>query len=212
MPNSQNSNEIDEHIVALVKKAKPKSVRELVSQVRQRYPISEKEVLARITYLQEQQKVTLVAPDIGALPNLNNGPYSGASFWYWATNAAIAATIFVVLTIPESLYPMVYLRYFLGSVFILWLPGYALVKALFPTELPVKTTDKTLDSIERAALSIGLSLALVPMVGLVLNYTPWGITIVSVTLSLAASTASLATIAVVREYQAERNRRSSYPS
>ena len=112
--------------------------------------------------------------------------------------------MFVVFTVPEGLYPMVYLRYFLGSGFILWLPGYSLVKALFPTELPVKTTDKTLESIERAVLSIGLSLALVPMVGLVLNYTPWGITLEPVTLSLAALTASVATIAVIREYQARR--------
>ena len=211
MPNNQSSNEIAEYIIELLKNSKPKNVRELVSQVRQKYPISETEVLARIAYLQEQQKMALVTPGFESLPNMKQ-QYPASSFWYWATIATIATTVFVIFTFPEGLYPMVYLRYLLGSFFILWLPGYALVKALFPKELPVKTTDANVDSVERAALSIGLSLALVSMVGLVLNYTPWGITLVPVTLSLAALTTSVSTIAVVREYQAERNNPSTHPS
>jgi uncharacterized membrane protein len=71
----------------------------------------------------------------------------------------------VVFTVPEDAYPIVYLRYILGSIFILWLPGYTFIKALFP--------EKELDSIERIALSIGMSIALVPIIGLLLNYTPF---------------------------------------
>ena len=50
---------------------------------------------------------------------------------------------------------------------VLFLPGFTLIKTLFPT--------REIDNIERTALSIGMSLALVPLVGLLLNYTPWGI-------------------------------------
>jgi len=35
-------------------------------------------------------------------------------------------------------------------------------------------TVEGIDGIERVALSFGLSIAIVPLIGLVLNFTPWG--------------------------------------
>jgi len=55
--------------------------------------------------------------------------------------------------------------------FILFIPGYILVFALFPA----KKTDRGIDTLERLVLSFGLSIAVVPLIGLALNYTPWGI-------------------------------------
>ena len=56
----------------------------------------------------------------------------------------------------------------LGLVFVLFLPGYVLVAALYPRK-------DDLDLVERVALSLGLSIAVVPLIGLGLNYSPWGI-------------------------------------
>jgi len=44
-----------------------------------------------------------------------------------------------------------------------------------------------------------MSLALVPIAGLLLNYTPWGIRATPVTLSLLALTVAFATAALLRE-------------
>ena len=60
-----------------------------------------------------------------------------------------------------------------------------------------------MDNIERVALSLGMSLALVPIVGLILNYTPWGIRLTPIPLSLLALTIIFATAALLREYQAK---------
>ena len=57
-----------------------------------------------------------------------------------------------------------------------------------------------MESLERVALSIGLSLALVPLVGLLLNYTPWGITLTPIMISLAFLSEGLAFAALVRKY------------
>jgi len=62
---------------------------------------------------------------------------------------------------------------------------------------------KGLDNIERTALSTGMSLALVPITGLLLNYTPWGIRLTPVTISLLALTITFATAAIIREHQAK---------
>ena len=65
----------------------------------------------------------------------------------------------------------------LGLIFALFLPGYALMAAVFP-----KRHD--LDTVRRLALSFGFSIVVVPLVGVFLNYTPWGIGIYSVLISL----------------------------
>lgn len=65
------------------------------------------------------------------------------------------------------------------------------------------TTEKYLDTIERVALSLGMSIALVPIIGLLLNYTPWGIRLTPIVLSLLALTIVFATAAIIRENQAK---------
>jgi len=65
----------------------------------------------------------------------------------------------------------------LGLVFALFSPGYSLVAAIFP-----KRDD--LDIVRRLALGFGLSIAVVPLVGVVLNFTPWGIGLYPVLIAL----------------------------
>ena len=79
----------------------------------------------------------------------------------------------------------------LGLLMVLFLPGYALIAALFPRK-------DDLDGIERVALSFGLSIAVVPLIGLGLNYTPWGIRLVPVVISLCLFTVIMAIIAYKR--------------
>jgi uncharacterized membrane protein len=52
-------------------------------------------------------------------------------------------------------------------------------------------------------MSIGMSLALTPIIGLILNYTPWGIRLTLITLSLLAMTIIFATAAILRQNQQE---------
>jgi len=158
------------------------------------------QILNAILILQDEEKLRLAVTR-----SLQSGIFGYLKTirvsWYWITLATTLAAVLSIFLIPESAYPVVIIRYVLGAIFILWLPGYTFMKALFPTKLPVKTADKNLDAIERIALSFGMSLALVPIIGLLLNYTPWGIRLTPITLSLTALTLIFATAAVVRENQ-----------
>ena len=60
---------------------------------------------------------------------------------------------------------------------------------------------KQAEKIERVALNIGISLTLTLIIGLFLNYTPWGIQLVPIVFSLLIVTLIFATVAEVREYQ-----------
>ena len=85
----------------------------------------------------------------------------------------------IVLVAIIILFPSNILRIILGLPFLLFFPGYTLVAALF-------TKKEGMGSIERVALSFGLSIAVVPLIGFILNYTPWGIRTEPVLYSVAS--------------------------
>lgn len=115
--------------------------------------------------------------------------------WLWTVVALTAAAAAMALYAESP--PLLYVRYVIGALFVLFLPGYVIVEALYPR--PGELTP-----LERLALSIGISLAVVPLVGLLLNYTPFGIRLVPVVLSLATLTAATAAYAAYRKYRSER--------
>lgn len=98
-----------------------------------------------------------------------------------------AAVLFIyVPVLNQSL-----LRVVFALPMILFIPGYVLIAALFPGK-------EELDGIERLALSFGLSIAVVPLIGLVLNYTPWGIRLDPIVVSLVIFTSAMLIIAQYR--------------
>ncbi|MGB9132576.1 MAG: DUF1616 domain-containing protein [Methanosarcina sp.] len=98
---------------------------------------------------------------------------------------------FVLLTDIFVLVPVLsgnFLRTYLGIFLVLFLPGYALTGAIFPAK-------KDLEGIERAVVSLGLSIAVVPIMGFGLNYTIWGIREIPVLTGLSVFTLLMCTVA-----------------
>ncbi|MFO8110192.1 MAG: DUF1616 domain-containing protein [Thermoplasmata archaeon] len=91
----------------------------------------------------------------------------------------------IIVFAPDSV-----LRPVLGLPFLLFFPGYALISSLFPEE-------QGLDHVERLALSFGLSIALTPLVGLLLNYV-WNITLTSILTSLSVLILCLCALSYLR--------------
>ncbi|WP_048129958.1 MULTISPECIES: DUF1616 domain-containing protein [unclassified Methanosarcina] len=103
----------------------------------------------------------------------------------------------VILTDIFVLVPVLsgsFLRTILGLLLVLFLPGYALIGTLFPAK-------KDLEGIERALLSLGLSIAVVPLMGLGMNYTDWGIREVPVLTGLSIFTLLMCGAACYRRLQ-----------
>ena len=83
----------------------------------------------------------------------------------------------ILLIIVVTFFPSNVLRIILGLPFVLFFSGYVLVATLFPRR-------NALGSIERVAFSFGLSIAVVVFIGLILNYTPWGVVLYPILVSL----------------------------
>lgn len=129
------------------------------------------------------------------------------------------------------------LRVVFGLPLVLFLPGYALIAALFPEagSTPAASDGATaesddeesgeteadaeeqadgeaagflggapgigsagIDGIERVALSFGLSIAVVPLLGLILNFTPWGIRLAPILVTISGFTLAATGVAAVR--------------
>lgn len=82
----------------------------------------------------------------------------------------------ILLVVFIAFVPSSPARIVLGLPFLLFFPGYTLVAALFPKK-------DSLGGVERVALSFGLSIAVVPLIGLILNFTPWGIRLYPILIS-----------------------------
>jgi len=160
--------------------------------------------------------------------------------------ADLAATIgLTIITILVVILPVINetpLRVVFGLPFVLFLPGYAFIAALFPeageppkehddmfgedTSADSNETeaqnededgwfagqrDRGIDGIERVALAFGLSIAIVPLIGLALNFTPWGIRLTPILVSVSAFTIGASAIAAVRRWELPEEERFAVP-
>ncbi len=105
--------------------------------------------------------------------------------------------LYLMMGLTLLLIPIIYifpdsvLRTVIGLPFLLFFPGYLAIAALFP-----RADD--LDSIERVALSFGLSIAITPLIGFGLNYTPWGIRLDPILFSISGFILIVALVALQR--------------
>jgi len=175
-----------------VKSKHPVTVEELAQVVLPKTTLTEEDFIAAVKNMERDGSLTLQEPLHEVETPLDYLFNPTLSAWLWATLSVTALSVAAVVLTPES-FPIVSIRWLLGSILVLYLPGYALLQLLFPKASEI-------DSLERFALNIGLSLALVPLIGLVLNYTPWGIRFVPITSSLSAFVIAFAVAAATRKY------------
>ena len=169
--------------------------------------------------------------------------------------AAVLAV--VVLTNLAVFLPVVNdspVRVVVGLVFVLFVPGYAFIAALFPEAGEPPTTagpvadaggpdaaesasptddeesagegdaevfgtdgngnglgDRGIDGIERTALSFGLSIAVVPLIGLALNFTPFGIRLVPILVTISLFTVLASVLAALRRWELPASERFRVP-
>jgi len=190
----QKSQSLNEVILETVQTKHPTSVEELVKLVQEKTSAPKEAVVDHVARLRDEGKIILEEP-IPLPTSLSQYLISVRwSRWFWIVVGLIVLTVLSVFLIPSEAVSIAYIRWIFGFIFILFLPGYCFVEALFPKR-------EELDDIERVALGIGLSLAISPLTALVLNFTPWGIRLIPVIVSLVGVTLVCALVAVARKFQ-----------
>jgi hypothetical protein len=113
------------------------------------------------------------------------------NIWFYVALTTSILALACVYLIPTSSM-LIPLRWVLGAALALFIPGYVILKALFPS-------GRDLDTFIRFALSVGLSLVATMMMGLFLNYTSWGIRSAPILMSMTGLTIGLTIVAFIRQ-------------
>lgn len=199
---NDDNQKIKSLMINIIKEKKPETIRQLINLVKKEIEIPEKKLFLIIQELEDEKNLRfeeLIFPQ-SAVDYI----FSFRATWYWLILFFSILTTLLVFVIPENLVPQIYVRSVLGVIFVLYFPGYALIKAIYPISVPLEMRSIILDSIERIALSIGLSLSIIPVVDLILYYTPWGLSLALTTLSLLTVTVVFSSLAIWREYHARK--------
>jgi len=115
--------------------------------------------------------------------------------WFYLSLITTASAVLAAYLIPSDSFFMP-IRLALGLFFVLLLPGYVTLQALFPAA--------DLHRFDRVALSVGVSLVLDIFAGVLLNYSPWGIQLLSILSVVGAFTVSFAILALLRQFELAR--------
>lgn len=103
----------------------------------------------------------------------------------------------IILIVIISLVDIESLRIALGLPFLLFFPGYVVIAALFPEK-------SALGTVQRIALSLGFSIVVTPLLGLVLNMV-WAIRLDPILISTAAFVAAMSVVAWYRRRRVDRD-------
>ena len=133
----------------------------------------------------------------------------------------VASTLAIDVLLGAVLPASTPLRLLVGVPLLFVLPGYAFVAALFParaSQVDVlgdstirrfvnRLHQRGIDGVERVALSVGIGLVILPVVGLVLSVLPGGLSTTSVVSALSGFVFVTAVVAVIRRARLPAERR-----
>ncbi|TFH14008.1 DUF1616 domain-containing protein [Candidatus Bathyarchaeota archaeon] len=188
-----NSDGYIENIIRLINEKNPASGEELLSYVESELGIPRDKAIDYIALLEDEGKLRFNELETSPPKYLFNYILSPRGRWYIFTLAAIAGLLFTLLF--QDIVIFRYVRYGLGSVFVFYLPGYTLTRNL--------SIGRNMDIMRNSLLSIGASLAISSIIGVVLNYTPLGIELAPIVIVMGFLTLAFATIGLLREQSSQ---------
>ena len=110
----------------------------------------------------------------------------------------LALAALIVASVPP--FSATVARPIIGAITVLFIPGYTFIAALFPQKT-------TLGNGIRFALSFGVSIVIVPLLEIALNYTRWGIRLGPTLVALVVFTLVCVIVASVRRHRLPREER-----
>lgn len=110
---------------------------------------------------------------------------------YIVIGSIFIAYLFSVII--DKLFSFSLLMNIIGIPFVLFLPGYSLVLYFFGEK----------EWLEKIVLGIALSIVIVPILGLILNFSPFGINFISTAISTGAFSAIFSVLAFIKQAKSE---------
>jgi Protein of unknown function (DUF1616) len=184
---SDRSELLQQRILNSVATHKRFRVKDLVVELQHTYSesLSIEEIQNAVKKLESEKKIMLLEPDTkGHFFDYILRSYNGLSLWL--TTAATCLIMALVFLLP-NIEPWSYMRMITGAVFVLFIPGNALVQLLF--------AHRNMEQTEQMVLSVGLSIALISIIGLMLKYILSALTVESAVISIGMLSITISAVA-----------------
>lgn len=185
-----NNSELSTIILDEIQVSSPNNLEDLVQKLHLKYDIPTEQITDVINSLVENKKIDL------HFPIQNNQTFSQFFFsinatWFWIEVLLSTISVASIYFLNDNASPLIYIRNIMGLIFSLYLPGYGFIKAVLPY--------KEFSQLERNLLSIGSSIALVPFIGLFLNFIN-KMTVGPILLSIFTITTFFSLVGIIREF------------
>jgi hypothetical protein len=184
---SDRSELLQQRILKSVATHKCYSIKDLVVELQHTCgkSLSIEEIQHAVKKLENDKKITLLDPGTnGHFFHYIMRGYNGLSLWL--TTAATCLMMTIVFLLP-NIEPWSYMRMITGAIFVLYIPGNAFLQLLF--------AHRNIEQTEQMVLSIGLSIALISIIGLMLKYVLLGLTAESAVISIGILSITLSAVA-----------------
>ncbi|MGC9137362.1 DUF1616 domain-containing protein [Caldivirga sp.] len=180
---------IEDEVKDALKGMNGRTLGEVVDELARRLNVSREYVAFTLLKMRLRGELTFnhCSGTLGFLASAESIPY-----WLMVTDLTLAS----LLALVNSTEPLIgALRIILGVPAYVYLPGYALIKAIYPVKSPFTL-------IETMLASIGFSLALLSLIALLLSLTV-GLTVTSLLASVPPLSIIMLTIGYIRDFQAK---------
>ncbi len=190
----------DDQALGLVKEAlaqsRPRTVRQLVAGIRvKNSAISEERILSAIDALERNGAIGLKTPGFKRFHDFFLDISWNSDFFVVVMVATTSGLLYLVATG----FPWRLLQVIPGALLVFYLPGHSFLKVVLAS--------RDLQSLERIVLEIGTSIVLIMLMGLLLNFSGFGllsasalasVTIFNIVMALWASFRHYSTMALAR--------------
>jgi hypothetical protein len=193
------SPDIDETIIQIMDEHESLTVQQLMNLLKDRLQLTETEIDENLNRLNHEGRIKLEKQPVfsHSIPYSKSYISTASAYWFFLIVALTLGTTIAVFGISEYA-PESIIRYALGFIYVLVLPGYSLMRILFPCKRFGSKENMLIDWLTRFSFSVVFSIAIVSMVGLALDYV-WAVNLDSLILSLSSLTFFFAIVAFVRE-------------
>ena len=199
--------EINEEIIIkeikeYLKQNKDITIEKLVLHLNKKNNIPKKDILKIIKKLEKSKELQLfqdrIKEERKEITSFFDYLLSIKALDFWISLLIIFIVLPLVLLVPDNsltsgngfYFFLGILRMIFGGIIVLFLPGFALISILYPN-------NRDIDNLQKYGLSFGLSIVIVVLIGLALNYTPFGITLTPILLSIDILTLIFTVIAII---------------
>ena len=144
---------LEEEIIKTIRSNNPNNCEELINIITNKNNVNKKTVINTLFNMEDKGKIIFGKIEIKEKRKIKDTILSNKFYPYYLTILVIISTIF---------FNYGYMRYVLGAIYLLILPGYWFIKCI---------NLNNISKIKLLPMSMGISLSITAIIGLILNYT-----------------------------------------